>query len=588
MNYIKLILLVCLATLAISANAQRKSNHKNQPTKKAVGKKAGKKGNSPKKEAAPNASNSSASNTQPLTLSQDTTLPNTVTITSSFKPSLRTASKINFSAKVPDVDTTKFSLNYSIPAQNLLFSYQPVPIKPLALTSDSDLVWQNQQYIKLGFGNYTTPYFETGLSFGNPGNVAINIFGNYVSSKGNLPYQKSSAANFKATAAWGSISNHNLAASLSYNLANQNKYGVNNAYKFNEDSLKQNFNTIATNIVLASKAANSYGISYKPQLSVSTFFDNHKANELTVAATVPVAKNFDKNTALQITVDADITNYKNNALTVSNNVFAVSPALKINKRDWELQAGVNPTWNNSEFKLFPNFFASYKITDDITTEAGVKGYYIKNTYKSLAVVNQFIEQPKQLLNTKTNEVFAAVKGAAGSHFTYTAQVSFLNYNNAVLFTNDSGKTTSQNFNILYEPNLKVVKISGEIGYTDKEKLSWLTAIHVTQFTSQDSFPKAYGIIPFEVISTAKYKILKDVFLKADLHFFAGNHYRIQTIQTAKTSSAFDFNIGAEFKLANRLNAYIDFNNLFNNQYQRWNQYSVFGFNVVGGIVYSFN
>jgi len=30
------------------------------------------------------------------------------------------------------------------------------------------------------------------------------------------------------------------------------------------------------------------------------------------------------------------------------------------------------------------------------------------------------------------------------------------------------------------------------------------------------------------------------------------------------------------------------NNILNNRYERWNQYEVFGFNILGGIVYSFN
>jgi hypothetical protein len=30
------------------------------------------------------------------------------------------------------------------------------------------------------------------------------------------------------------------------------------------------------------------------------------------------------------------------------------------------------------------------------------------------------------------------------------------------------------------------------------------------------------------------------------------------------------------------------NNLFNNRYERWNQYPVFGFNVLGGVTFAFN
>lgn len=72
-----------------------------------------------------------------------------------------------------------------------------------------------------------------------------------------------------------------------------------------------------------------------------------------------------------------------------------------------------------------------------------------------------------------------------------------------------------------------------------------------------------------------------------MSFFDGNYYRIQTIQSDKTKAAFDVSLGAEMKVQNRLNIFLDINNLFNNQYQRWNQYNVLGFNVVAGLVYSF-
>jgi len=34
--------------------------------------------------------------------------------------------------------------------------------------------------------------------------------------------------------------------------------------------------------------------------------------------------------------------------------------------------------------------------------------------------------------------------------------------------------------------------------------------------------------------------------------------------------------------------WLQMNNIFNNRYERWNRYEVFGFNILGGIIYSFN
>ena len=63
----------------------------------------------------------------------DSTKPNLLTITSTFKPFLKGASKINFTAATPSLDTNRISLAYNIPAQNLFFTYQPVPIFPISI-----------------------------------------------------------------------------------------------------------------------------------------------------------------------------------------------------------------------------------------------------------------------------------------------------------------------------------------------------------------------------------------------------------------------------------------------------------------------
>jgi len=63
---------------------------------------------------------------------QDTTKRKTIEITSSFKPVLREAVKINFNAAPPQADTSRPRLNYNIPAQYLFLMYQPGEMKPVA------------------------------------------------------------------------------------------------------------------------------------------------------------------------------------------------------------------------------------------------------------------------------------------------------------------------------------------------------------------------------------------------------------------------------------------------------------------------
>src|SRR5579863_2254810 len=117
---------------------------------------------------------------------QDTSKRKTIDITSTFKPVLREAVKINFHAAPPLSDTTKPKLTYNIPSQYLFLNYQPAELRPVALQVDSFLSWENSNYIKAGFGNVHQPYIKAGFSFGDGKNSFFNIFADEYASKGNL------------------------------------------------------------------------------------------------------------------------------------------------------------------------------------------------------------------------------------------------------------------------------------------------------------------------------------------------------------------------------------------------------------------
>ena len=120
---------------------------------------------------------------------RDTTKPKAIDITSSFKPVLKDAAKINFNATPPSADTSKPRLQYEIPNPNLLFAYQPGTLKPLALQIDSAGKFDNSTYIKAGFGSLRTPYIQAGFSFGDGNTAGANIYAKHVASQGKREFQ---------------------------------------------------------------------------------------------------------------------------------------------------------------------------------------------------------------------------------------------------------------------------------------------------------------------------------------------------------------------------------------------------------------
>jgi len=129
-------------------------------------------------------------------------------------------------------------------------------------------------------------------------------------------------------------------------------------------------------------------------------------------------------------------------------------------------------------------------------------------------------------------------------------------------------------------------VHGEISYIEGEDLSITAGLTLNNYKTTSQY-KAWGMLPFEFTTSFRWQPMKDLWLKADLLAFEGGYYRNLDKVVLSTTGGFDINAGVEFRIARQLNLWLQMNNLFNDKYQRWNQYSVYGFNILGGVIFSF-
>jgi outer membrane receptor for ferrienterochelin and colicin len=155
-----------------------------------------------------------------------------------------------------------------------------------------------------------------------------------------------------------------------------------------------------------------------------------------------------------------------------------------------------------------------------------------------------------------------------------------------LFVNDYANY-GKDFLIRYEPSLKALQLHGEIAYTTGEQFSISAGLNINQYSLQKEL-RAWGLLPLEFTSNLRWQILKDLWFKSDLWAWDGAQYLASNGQPGKSNPAFDLNAGVEFRLTKQLNLWLQMNNIFNDKYQRWNQYQSYGFNILGGIVFSFS
>ncbi|MEI8075894.1 MAG: hypothetical protein WCH78_14175 [Bacteroidota bacterium] len=605
MYSLKKICILLLLVVACFNVAEAKKQKKKQTTETNQSKKKSKKKTSASAANKKTTSKSSKKTTKkkaaadPVTVSpkvetvslRDTTNPREVVITSAFKPSLKNAAKINFTAASAIADTNKLAVSYKIPSQNLFFSYQPVPIKPIALGLDSVESWENEHFIKLGFGNYTTPYAEAGFSFGDGKRSNISIHANHISSKGNLDYQQYAKTGLDVVSIFNTPSDHEWTAKAFYKASTQYFYGMQPVDpSTTKNDLLQRFNLVGLELGVQNKQIGNYGLVYHPQLFFNYFADNRNATEINAIAKLPFIKTFGNIYSFKMGITADVASYKSilpgSELKINNNLFYIDPTIQFKTPNFKLLLGIQPSWDNQQFSLLPNITAEARIKETgLNIELGWVGYFQKNSYRSLAGFNPWIMSPNSISNTKISEQYLGIKGSAGNHLTYQARLSFLQLYNQPLFVNNFADNRS--FNILFDPKIQALRIHGELGYRIEEKFSFIGSLNLSQYTSLTTYDKAFGLVPMEITGTFKWKLSKDLQIKADAFLRGGSSYQNKLLQSQKLDPAADLNLGAEFSVMPKLNVWIQMNNLLNNKYQRWNQYEVLGFNVLGGVVYSF-
>ncbi len=525
-----------------------------------------------------------------LAIAQKDTTPNinqAIKVKASFKPVLIPATKLSFTATPPVIDTTPPKLSYTVPSQNLFFSYIPFPLKPVALDDAKVKGWANSNYIKIGYGNYNTPYLQAGLSFGNSQTASVGAYAHYISSKGSLPNQAFTQYGVGLQGTKLIQQSKELNSSISYNHNGTFLYGYNrDTISYTKDQVRQQFNTISLSTNLRNTTITEYGINYNPSISASIFTDNRKANETTIGIKIPIEKNIGQTIGVQLGASLDYVQYKKPSVSITNTILNVSPALLVKNSAYQLKLGATPTWDNGKLTVLPNITANAQLQQSkLVLQLGWLGYYNIGSYQQWAQRNPFIIQPNALPNTKVNEAYIGFKGTSGSHIVYNLKASYVGYLNMPLFTNDS--ITAKSFIILNEPNLKTIQFVAEVGVIEKEIFHFTAGIKVNNFISLATNAKAWGMLPLELTGALRWQLAKGVTLTSDAFVWDGATFKTKT-GTTKLKVVADINVGAQFKIAKNIAIWAAANNISNNTYQRWRNYETLGANYLGGIRYTFD
>lgn len=522
---------------------------------------------------------------------RDTSKKTTIDITSSYKPILRNAVKINFSASQAKKDSSRPVLQYNIPADKVITAYLPDSVKAVALPVDSNMYLGTRHFIKVGYGNFQTPYLSAGLSFGDGKKKLLNFYAAYISSKGKIQHQNYTQVDVKATGNYF-LKRHEVYGSASFYLNDHNLYGYDHTvYKYSKVDIHQQFREIAVQSGLRNTEVGEYGISYNPSIGASYFTNKDKLSELSFLVTAPVEKSFADVFKFKVEGKADVTFYNTQNLMpnvhFTNYVIQVAPSLAYVTPFLTINGGIIPTWDNGNFVWLPNVYAEARIKNNaVMFQAGWVGRYTKNSFRNLSAINPYLATPSTQTNTKEIEFYGGIKTTIAKHFSLNTKVGIIQYTNLPFFINDTANDNKA-FLISNESRVTDLRMHADISYINQDKLTATAGVTFNGYTLMKDNARAWNTVPFEFNASVRWWAVKQIMLKADFHGFGAGFYLERGNTAAIFKPGADLSAGVEFKISKRFSAWMDVNNILNNKYERWHGYEVYGLNLIGGLKVNF-
>ncbi|MFC4477540.1 TonB-dependent receptor [Flavobacterium chungangensis] len=316
-----------------------------------------------------------------------------------------------------------------------------------------------------------------------------------------------------------------------------------------------------------------------------------------------------------VIVDHVSGSFKNNYL--QNNTEAVKygftnvgiePSFVIHENDWTLELGAGVFYSGdtensgNKFYFYPKVNASYKLVGDLMIfYTGVDGGLKQNSYADFVTENPFLSPTLNMRPSSTQyNVFAGLKGKLANNVNYNLTGSYLNEKDKALFkANDYTEVITNedyafgnSFGVVYE-DIRTLRFYAELKADFSQNVTFGINGTFNSYNT-DNVVEAWNLPTMKLSSTLDVTITKQWYAGLNV-FYVGERKDMQTNTSLgidatpiTLKSYFDANAHVGYKFSERLTFFLKANNIGNQAYQKWMNYPVQGFQILGGANYKFD
>jgi hypothetical protein len=524
---------------------------------------------------------------------------------SEFQPTIKDAVKF---AELPEIRDTVHRItnaNYGIASNPLFPKYTVEPINPAKMQNEP-LTKLYHSLIKVGYGPiYNMPYGELWVNSTRSRDMAYGVHYKHFSSMSQLKDVGYSGFADNEAELFGKkfYKKHTLSGNFDYKNNMMHYYGFDTTINKISDKgfTKQAFQLFAPSVQLQSHYTDSSKINHAINLSYYNLTDLYNANENNVKLTTDLSTYINKE-SFHLNILGDYYNHKKPKDTINDFIFSLNPYFEAHGKKWHADLGVKATMDafgpSTKFYFHPQLNAYFNVYDNIIIPyAGASGGLIKNSYRTLTSENPFVRPDVQLTNTNNKfNVFAGLRGNLSSSTSYDASVKWGMYDNMHFFLIDyaSDQTRMDNkFKVVYA-NTSLLTVSGAVKYQYKEKIHFIAKGNYYGYNATVlGYNKAFHKPNYDLTLSGIYNLKSKIIIKADIFAIGSQWALTKDTETADSitykplllKGIVDCNLGAEYRYSKMLSFFINFNNIANMRYQRWERYPTQRFNFMLGLTF---
>ena len=499
--------------------------------------------------------------------------------------------------KIPQVPVRKATntQNYDFKTYN----FKPSPISPgfraIGFQSNEKPQEITGNYVKAGYGNYSTPYLEAYLGSLRNKNYVFSLYGKHLSSKKGPVFDENSGSSETAVSMGGKYfsGTNTLSGTLNYNANKVHFYGYNPVLDLSSGDIEQKFTNFSMALGVEKTNKEEAG-SYHFNTEWSHIKDSYEAKESKFDFDMGLG--YQANDQLSFKLDALITfSKREDTEAVNRNYFNIRPRIVYTGGQVKISAGANladdnddlPTDADENFNFFPFVKINVNVTPNVAVYAGYEGDLQLNTLHSFVKENPWLQPDFVLYNTKKESDFYG-----GATFRLTEEVRWnIGLSSASLkmlpfFTN--GITDSTRFEVLYDGgDTDRFHIYSEVSYLKNKK--WNGALKFNYYRySLSTLDEPFHLPQYTLTLNTGYSPIEKLNLKGDLYFLGGiKGLNQESNIEAKLDNIIDLNLAANYQLSKQFSVFIQLNNVFGKEYERYLNYPVRGIQFLGGLALSF-